>query len=154
MHVNMSERMNSCVVEGLESLNSLPYSLTSHTSVLSSAKWFSLKRNGDPMHQAFSTWSSTFQGICHFPGSSFSPSMGRVNPPLSSCSLTPDFPADPLPKPRGRLAAVYLGPGPRREMHLHSCDPRTEHLLSRWPEPGAAAADGEGKNLPGAPGRL
>lgn len=45
MHVNMSERMNSCVVEGLESLNSLPYSLTSHTSVLSSAKWVSLKRN-------------------------------------------------------------------------------------------------------------
>lgn len=36
-------------------------------------------------------------------------------------------------------------------MHLHGCDPRTEHLLPRWSEPGAAAADGEGKNFPGAP---
>lgn len=35
-------------------------------------------------------------------------------------------------------------------MHLHGRDPRAEHLLPRWPEPGAAADDGEGKNLPGS----
>ena len=66
----------------------------------------------------------------------------------------PDFPADPLPKPRGRLAAVHLSPGPRRKMHLHDCDPCAKHLLPRRPEPGAAAADGEGKHRPGSPVKI
>ena len=45
VYVIMRERMNSCLVEGLESLNSLPYSLTAYTSVSSSVKWVSLRRD-------------------------------------------------------------------------------------------------------------
>lgn len=87
-------------------------------------------------------------------GSPFFPRRCRGESPLGCPFSDPDLPADPLPKPRGRLAAVHFSPGPRWKMHLHGCDPCTEHLLPRRPKPGAAAADGEGKNRTGSPAKI
>lgn len=100
MWANVCERINSCPGEGLESHSSSPSSLTPHT--------LSCQTRG--------TWSGIFQGSSKghllFSLASFLPWWGWLSPPLSSHSLTSDLLTDPLPKPRGRLAAVHLGPGP------------------------------------------
>lgn len=57
--------------------------------------------------------------------------------------------ADSLPEPGRGLAALYVSPGAGWQMHLHSCDPCTEHLCPRWSEQRASAAHGEGRDLTG-----
>lgn len=113
-------------------------------------------RKGFPGTQ--STWPGTSQasreGHLSSPWDLLPPRRCGGESPLGLPLSDPDLPADPLPKPRGRLAAVHLGPGPRWKMRLHGCDPCTEHLLPRRPKPGAAAADGEGKNRTGSPAKI
>lgn len=127
-------RMNFCLVNGLEFHNPLQGSLTPQCF----GGW--CLENGNPREESeiYCLRHSTrglahsrgpAKSTCHFSRLLFSPGGGGTNPPLGSCSLTHDVPADPFPKPRGRLAAVHLGPGPRWEMHLHGSDPCSEHLL-------------------------
>lgn len=84
------------------------------------------------------------------PAKGFCPSQQDVGSLLSDCTLSS---ADSLPEPRRGLAALYLSPGTGWQMHLHSCDPCTEHLCPRWAEQRASAAHGEGRGPAGTGGR-